>query len=337
MRHSLDWTPTTVVEEGRMYRHFRIPVSLSGLVFVLARCGDMPTEPIVPMPVDSRAISLAAVDCDAADDIGALIDLLEEERILNHGRATALRTHLAQAGRHEATGRAGHAADAYAKLLSQVRAWVAGGALDEGDVADLLACTEDFLDGPDEYPDPDTDPDPVAPVIDGTKSSNESDAATSDAVFPGGTLYYTSDETTLYVALAMADAVPQAADGFRIRFDDTLDGVATTGDNEVRLRMDTYDDMHRTPFGWGVFDTQEAGTGAAGSSAGVNFFEVAFPLNSGDANDFALSAGDQVGYCVQYLNNGLASDASVYPRVGAFDNCMQDSDQGGYAVLTTSP
>src|SRR5688500_5216636 len=158
-----------------MYRPVRIAVSVSGLVFVLARCGAMPTEPIVPMPVDSRAITLAAVDCDAAEDIGALIDLLEEERVLNHGRATALRTHLGQALRHEAAGRAGHAADAYAQLLSQVRAWVAGGALDEGDVADLLACTEDFLDGPDEDPDPDPDPDPVAPVIDGVKSSSEWD------------------------------------------------------------------------------------------------------------------------------------------------------------------
>ena len=92
-----------------MHRHFRFAVSLSGLVFVLARCGAMPTEPIVPMPADSRSITLAAVDCDAAEDIAALIDLLEEERILNHGRATALRTRLAQAGRHEAAGRGGPA------------------------------------------------------------------------------------------------------------------------------------------------------------------------------------------------------------------------------------
>lgn len=324
-----------------MYRYFRTAVSLSGLVFVLARCGVAPTEPIVPSLVETkafaepRAITLAAVDCDAPDDIAALIDVLEGERVLNHGRATALRKHLAEAMRHEAAGRSGHAADAYAKLLAQVGGWVAGGALDAEDVADLLACTEDFLDGPDD-PDPDPEPDDV-PVIDGVKGAGEWDAATSVAVFSGGTLYYTNDGTRLYIALEMADAVPQAADGFRIRFDDTLDGLATTGDNEVRLRMDTYDDMHRTPFGWGVFDTQEDGTGAAGSSAGVNFFEVAFPLNSGDANDFALSPGDQVGFCVQYLNNGLASDAAVHPRVGAFDNCMLDSDQGNYGVLSTSP
>jgi hypothetical protein len=319
-----------------MYRHLRTAVPLFGLALLFARCGPAPTEPIVPVSFDARSLTLAAVDCDTPEDIAALIDALEEERVLNHGRANALRTHLARAMRHEAAGRSDAAADAYAHVLEQVEGWVADGALDGNDVVDLVSCTEDFLDGPDE-PDPDPDPEPEAPVIDGIKSSGEWDAATSVAVFPGGTFYYTNDDTHLYLALEMADATLQSADGFRIRFDDTLDGLATTGDNEIRLRMDTYDDMHRTPFGWGVFDTQEDGTGAAGSSAGVHFFEVAFPLNSGDGNDFALSAGDQVGFCVQYLNNGLAVDAAAYPRVGAFDNCMLDSDQANYAVLPTTP
>ena len=323
-----------------MYRHLRTAVPLSGLVLVLARCDVAPTGPDVPAVVDLRGITLAAVDCDVAEDIGALIDLLEEERTLNHGRATALRSHLDQAARHEAAGRSGQAADRYAQLVEQVKGWVAGGALDADDVADLLTCAEDVLDGPDEDPGPDPDPDPEpdpVPVIDGVNSANEWDAATSVAVFPGGTFYYMNDDTTLYIALAMADAVPQLPDGFRIRFDDTLDGVATVGDNEIRVRMDSYDDIHRSMFGWGAGDTQENGTGAGGSSAGVNFFEVAFPLNTGDPLDFALSPGDQVGYCVQYLNNGLAVDTAVYPRVGAFDNCMLDSNQSNYAVLTTSP
>ena len=316
-------------------RRFRTAVPLLGLTFVLARCGAGPTGPIVPTSVESRVITLAAVDCDTAADIGAWIDLLEDEGILNHGRATALRTHLAQAMKHEAAGRSGHAAAAYAQLVAQVQAWVAGGALDADDVADLLACAADFLDGPDEDPDP--DPDPVMPVIDGVKGTGEWDAATAVAVFPGGTFYYTNDDTHLYIALEMADATAQAADGFRIRFDDTQDGVATVGDNELLVRMDSYFDRFRSMFGWGVDDTQRDGTAADGSSAGVNFFEVSFPLNSGDPNDFALSAGDAVGFCLQYLNNGLAVDAAAYPRVGAFDNCMLDSDQANYAVLTTSP
>jgi hypothetical protein len=307
-----------------------------GLTVVLARCGVSPTEPIVPAPVESRAITLAAVDCDAASDIGAWIDLLEGEGILNHGRATALRTHLAQAMKHEAAGRSGHAAAMYAQLVAQVEAWVAGGALDADDVADLLTCAADFLDGPDTDPDPDPDPD-VMPVIDGIKGADEWSAATSVAVFPGGTFYYTNDDTHLYIALEMADATAQPADGFRIRFDDTQDGVATVGDNELLVRMDSYFDRHRSMFGWGVDDTQRDGTAADGASAGVNFFEVSFPLNSGDPNDFALSAGDAVGFCLQYLNNGLAVDAAAYPRVGAFDNCMLDSDQAAYAVMTTSP
>ncbi|HET6617437.1 MAG TPA: hypothetical protein VFH69_06475, partial [Gemmatimonadota bacterium] len=110
-----------------MFRYFRTVVPLSGLVFVLARCGVSPTEPIVPAAVDLRAITLAAVDCDTAEDIGALIDALEEDGVLNHGRATALRTHLAQAARHEAAGRPGQAADRYAQLVAQVQAWVTGG------------------------------------------------------------------------------------------------------------------------------------------------------------------------------------------------------------------
>lgn len=316
-----------------MYRHFRTAVPLFGLAFALARCAA-PTDPIAPVPFEPRSLTLAAVACDSPEDVAALIDALEGERILNHGRATALRTHLARGMRHAAAGRSDQAAEAYAQILEQVEGWVAGGALDGDDVADLVSCTEDFLDGPD---DPDPDPDPEAPVIDGIKSAGEWDAATSVAVFPGGTFYYTNDGTQLYLALEMADAVVHAADGFRIRFDDTLDGLATDGDNDVRLRRDTYDDMHRAPFGWGVFDTQEDGTGAAGSSGGVQFFEVAFPLNSGDPSDFALAPGDEVGFCLQYLDNGVAVDAAAYPRVGAFNNCMRDSDQANYAVLTTSP
>lgn len=319
-------------------RQIRTAVTFVGLTVALARCSAGPTAPVPDSPAEPRSIALAAVDCEVAADIGALIDQLEADRTLNRGRATALRAHLAAAVKHEAAGRAGHAADAYGKILTQVQQWVDAGALDAADVADLLACTEDVLDGPDEDPDPDPDPDPeTAPVIDGVKSPGEWDAATAVAVWTGGTLYYTNDDENLYLALEMVDATAQDADGFRMRFDDTLDGVFTVGDNEILVRMDSYFDRHREAFGWNVDDTQKDGVRAGGANAGVNFFEVSFPLNSGDPNDFALSPGDAVGYCVQYLNNGLAVDTAAYPRVAAFDNCMLDANQANYAVLTTTP
>lgn len=328
----------------RHLRRLRTAWYLFGLTLLLARCSAGPTDPILPPSFDSHPLALT-VDCDTADDVGAAIDLLEETEVLNHGRATALRTRLVQAMRHDAAGRSALAAAAYQQLVDQVVAWVAAGALDEADVANLLACTQDVLDGadtepdpdPDPDPDPEPDPDPVMPVIDGVKSANEWDAATALAVFSGGTFYYTNDDTHLYIALEMVDATAQAADGFRIRFDDTQDGVPTVGDNEIRLRMDSYFDLFRSAFSWGAVDPTQNGMGEAGSSAGVNFFEVSFPLNSGDTNDFAASAGGPLRFCVQYLNNGVGVDTATYPRVAAFDNCILDSDQTNYATLTTSP
>lgn len=50
---------------------------------------------------------------------------------------------LPVAGRHD------EAAEAYERLIEQVEGWVAEGSLSEEDVADLLTCAEDVLDGPD--------------------------------------------------------------------------------------------------------------------------------------------------------------------------------------------
>ena len=97
----------------RRFRHLRTALFLLVLTFLFARCSAGPTEPILPPSFESRAMALSAVDCDTAEDIGAAIDLLEETRVLNHGRATALRTRLVQAMRHDAAGRSAQAAAAY--------------------------------------------------------------------------------------------------------------------------------------------------------------------------------------------------------------------------------
>ena len=106
----------------RHLRHLRTAFFLLVLTFLFARCSAGPTEPILPPSFDARAMALSAVDCDTPEDVGAMIDLLEETGVLNHGRATALRTRLVQAMRHDAAGRTAQAAAAYAQLVAQVAA-----------------------------------------------------------------------------------------------------------------------------------------------------------------------------------------------------------------------
>lgn len=45
----------------------------------------------------------------------------------------------------------------------------------------------------------------------------------------------------------------------------------------------------------------------------TNFFEASHPLNSGDPNDFSLSAGDTIGFCLIYFKDGMAITDSTYP------------------------
>ena len=113
-------------------------------------CSSSPTAPESARPDDPRTLQAAAhLDCETAEDIRALIDALEEDGTLNSGRATALRNKLDQAERHESAGRTEEAMEAYARLIAQVEEGVADGVLSEEGAADLLACAEDVLDGPD--------------------------------------------------------------------------------------------------------------------------------------------------------------------------------------------
>jgi alpha-tubulin suppressor-like RCC1 family protein len=112
-------------------------------------CSSSPTAPERAPAGEPGTLQAAAhLDCDSAEDIRDRIDDLEGDGMLNHGQATALRAKLAQAERPEAAGRPAHAAEAYARLIAQIEEWVADGVLTEEEAADLLACAEDVLDGP---------------------------------------------------------------------------------------------------------------------------------------------------------------------------------------------
>lgn len=106
-------------------------------------------SPVAPSGPSGSPRPAAHLDCDSAHDIRARIDALEADGTLNRGRARALRNNLDQAERHEAAGRPDQVTEAYERLIEQVEGWVDEGTLSEEDMADLLACAEDVLDGPD--------------------------------------------------------------------------------------------------------------------------------------------------------------------------------------------
>lgn len=294
---------------------------LGALCIAAAGCADSPVDTDSSVEMPALRFSTHG-DCASAADVRARIDDLEADGTLNQGRATALRAKLDQAERHEARGSSVEAAEAYEALVEQVEAWVAGGAITEAEAEELLACVEDVLDGPD-----------TGPTIDGVKGPGEWDGATTVTVFAvSATFYYMNDAENLYVALEVPD--PGGIDRFFIRFDNDLDGVDTVGDDALEISLGIFSDQHGEPGSWGLLDTSQDGTGAAGTTGGVNFLEIAHPLDSGDPSDFSLEEGDMVGYCLNYGGPGLISDWT-YPSVDPFANCtMVVFGQSLYAVMT---
>lgn len=168
------------------------------------------------------------------------------------------------------------------------------------------------------------------PVIDGVQGPGEWDSAAQIPVFsallPGGTIFIMNDATNLYFALSIPDATLGADDALRIRFDNDHNDIVENGEDNLALRGDSvFTDAHfsGSSSSWGFQDNQEEGTGAAGQAAGVNFFEIAHPLNSGDPFDISVVSGDTLGFCVTYLFDGTIYPAdSVFPAlcIGGYPN-----------------
>lgn len=175
-------------------------------------------------------------------------------------------------------------------------------------------------------------PTPLA-VLDGVRSPGEWDGATSVPAFDGATVLYMNDGVNLYLAFEVEDETLGADDNVRFRFDNQRDGAWDEGEDNFSLSgAGNFTDLHASATGWSIFDDQQDGAGAAGASAGVNFFEIAHPLDSGDPQDFALSPGDTVGYCVIYRMDGVGVSATTFPIA-----ChMSGDDLSGYAELEVS-
>jgi hypothetical protein len=151
-------------------------------------------------------------------------------------------------------------------------------------------------------------------TVDGVSSPGEWDDATQVPAFAGATFFYKNDGENLYLALSVQDASLGAADILSIRFDNNRNGVWDTREDNLTVAGDgTFDDAHAEDGSWGIVDQEMNGSGAAGFSDGADFFEISHPLDSGDPDDFAVSSGDRVGYCIYFFLNGTASDATTFP------------------------
>ncbi len=154
-------------------------------------------------------------------------------------------------------------------------------------------------------------------VIDGVASPGEWDAATSIPVFSGligSRLFVMDDLVNLYLGLFVPDPTFTDFDQFVVRIDSPHDGSQMVGDDELFLTAPAqFHDGHFNGTFWGNDDSQQDGTGAAGTSPEGHFFEVAHPLNSGDPDDLYVFAGATIGLCVRYSNDGVGSGADVHP------------------------
>lgn len=175
-------------------------------------------------------------------------------------------------------------------------------------------------------------PTPLA-VLDGVRTPGEWDGAASVPAFDGATFFYMNDGVNLYVALEVEDETLGADDVVQIRFDNQRDGGWDEGEDNISLTgSGAFNDLHASATSWSVFDDQQDGAGGAGASGGTNFFEMAHPLDSGDPQDFALSPGDTVGYCIVYRMDGVGVTATTFP-IGCH---MSGDDLSGYAELEVS-
>jgi len=161
--------------------------------------------------------------------------------------------------------------------------------------------------------------------IDGLRSVGEWDDAYVIPVFGGKSeadmLLVMNDETNLYIALSVIDNALGPRDQFGIRFDNSHNGIFDVNDDSMALAQLGYpNDGHFNGTNW-TEDSRIDVEGAAQNDGTRNFMELSKPLNSGDVNDFDLSIGDTIGFCITYVANGITNDSLQYgPSCRLLDN-----------------
>jgi hypothetical protein len=151
----------------------------------------------------------------------------------------------------------------------------------------------------------------TAPTIDGMVGGSEWAGAYQAPFSIGwtytGEVWVMNDASNLYMAVKIADSSLTASDMLWISFDNNNDGNFVAGDDLLSVYGNShFYDAFWAPGPPATLDTSDGGTidgeGASSGSGGFNFFEFSHPLDSSDnAHDFSLSAGDTVGFSLQYI------------------------------------
>ena len=152
--------------------------------------------------------------------------------------------------------------------------------------------------------------------IDGIRSVGEWDNAHVIPVFGGKAgsdlLLVMNDENNLYLALYVVDNVLTSDDYFGIMFDNHHNGVLDINDDSGGVSgLGIVSDGYFNGTNW-VDDTKIDGSGSAQREKDHNFIEYSKPLKSGDEKDFNFSIGDNLGFCVTYVKDGIATDSLQY-------------------------
>ena len=178
-----------------------------------------------------------------------------------------------------------------------------------------------------------------APVVDGVLGPGEWDAATPHsfiAQIGGGgvsaTLYVLSHTGTLYLAVALATNDGQPND-LRVDFDNDGDGAPALGDDAIGLTTaSVFQDLHLTAAclrsrqsSCGTDDVRAGGTrdgqGALGQQGTMRVYELAHPLNSGDAgHDLAVGPGNTFGL---FLSLSVGNGAQGNTQWPGFRNYLR--------------
>ncbi len=157
------------------------------------------------------------------------------------------------------------------------------------------------------------------PTIDGNIETSEWAAAdTYTQVMYGsntgltGTLYVMQDKENLYLGFIIDDDELTVGnwygilgDTLEISFDDNNSGsLYEVGENKVTINSVTpyYDSHFVNTSGSTAADAQQDGQGILARQGSTNHVELAFPLCSGDADDFCLTAGSVLGLQLQYTD-----------------------------------